>query len=436
MNNSDLKLLLVHYFIKVEKYKADLVESDDYISVLVNPKNKTQLIAIGIGELSGVEGKIFKVKEKHTSGKREAFNVLKISITEESFKDVVCVSNLKEAKAQLIKDFPKITSLEETKQEESEPDLSEEEILESLKNPNSSENKKLKKLVSSMNTQTAVSMSLMVLFCIIPIITFGLWIFLSTKVDGLAHTGIASLFFGGSNRALTIVGHQFWRIFTYGFSLHSAGIFGALIEVAIVLVLYIRLARYTEGIIGSWKYAFIMFVTYPLTGFFLSVMVPGMVFTGILGFASSTITVLGVTTWNKKSDTVTLFSKNRLILPLLVMIMYTILFKDSSDYLIIVTAAGISGSITLLFTYDYSRPDFYLAFPIIMLIGLILLPFIFLFVPSYGIAPDFVSMYTLAFYAQTGVMKTNYLNNIIYNLNGWQFSLQDINGVISLVPFK
>ncbi|AHI53105.1 rhomboid family intramembrane serine protease [Spiroplasma culicicola] len=421
ISNNDIKLSLVHYFIKVEKYKANNEFSNNYISYLINPKNRNQIIVISIGQADN-EKELKQLKESLKTAKREHIEVLNIIITDQIIENSICISSFDNIVTQLGKYYPKIVNLKEPEKDEEQ--MSEEEMLETLQNPSKSSNIKLKNLVSRMQSNSFVSMGLTLIFFVIPIVCFAFWFFIAGG-SWLQYSDVSSLFFGGTNKALTIYAGQYWRIFTYGFNTMSLGIIGFLFETIIMGAMVLKLSKYTEGIIGSWKFALIMFITYPMTGLFVSVMVPGVVFSGILGFMASVIASLGVTTWVKKNDPITLFSKNRLLMPIIIMILYALFFKSGYDLILIVAAAGIAGSMTMLFTYDYSKPDFYLAFPIIMLVGLILMPIICIFIPTYSLAPEGTTIYALIEYARHGILSVDKVNEILLKDNGWHYWIDE-----------
>ncbi|AOG60653.1 hypothetical protein SHELI_v1c07040 [Spiroplasma helicoides] len=430
ISNNDLKISLIHYLVKVEKYKVDPKLSSDFNVFLYNKNSIYQVISITVGEASlEIENKkIEKLSISLKSAKREKINVLKIAIFEGKQDGVICITSIADAKEKLKQHFAKIINLkevEETKQNDDDEELSEEELLKTLQDPNSSSNIKLKKLASRMNSNSLVSIILMIMFLLLPIICFGIGIYWAQSDPLLSSGPVSSLFFGASNKALTIIGKQFWRLFTYGFNVQNYGVIAGGLQLLLISVPCLKLSKYTEGIVGSYKFALAMFITYPLTGLFTSVLMPSYIFSGVSVFSASVIGCLAVTTWTKKNDPITLFSKNRLFFPIIILILYNFLVNDMGAMVVIIVAIGISSSITLFFTYNYSKVDFYIAFPCLIIGSIIIIPIVFWIVPTYGLAPDDISMAALLYYVRKGIFSSDYVNSIIFDDNGWKYYVQD-----------
>ncbi|QBQ07928.1 rhomboid protease GluP [Spiroplasma gladiatoris] len=440
-NDNDLKLTLVHYLVKVEKYKADASISDDFNVYLYNKKADLKVIVITIGEALENDQKLDNLISSLKITKREKIKTLKVAIYDGIQNDVACISNLDDAKLALKQYFPRITALklqtqEQSRLENDEENLSEEEILETLRNPNDSSNVKLKKLVSRMNSNSVVSILISIIFCIMPVICLGLSWFIKDNAIGVNGGAATAMFFGGTNRALTVVGQQFWRIFTYVFNAQGLGLIPALFQIFFLGFMLLKVTKYTEGIIGSWRFALIIFITYPLVGFFLSVLLPYPTFSGTLILPAMVIASLGVTTWVKKSDTITLFSKNRIIFPLILMLIYALFISgDVYDILLIVMGSGTAAALTLMFTYNYKSVDGYIALPVLMLSAAIIIPVIYLFIPAYGISPDLDTLRALLAYANNKVFSPEYLNKIIHDYNGWNYFIKSAGEGYGVYPF-
>lgn len=431
MNYNELKLCLVDYLIRVEKYKPSKLSSEK-ISYLVNKKQPHQIVVVSIGEPSESDKNLTTIKTEIKVGARERLEVLTIVISDEKIQGFVCVKDLDEAKFKLYEFFPKVKNL---KVETESQEYSDEEILEQLQDPKSSSNQKLKELITKMNGRSFVSLILSAVFFVIPILTLVFYLVIFYTKQANITDAVASLFFGGSTRALTIEGQQFWRVFTYGFNVLSDGLILGILEVILVTAFGIKIARYTEGVIGSWKFAVIVIVTYPLAGLFATVMLPNAQFSGVFVFFTSVTTILGVTTWNKKTDAVALYSKSRVIMATIILVLLLLFIKPTSEYVIVIAAAGISGSLALMFTYDYSKVDFYLAFPIIILLGLILTPFAAILIPTPALAFDANVAQALGWSAAKKIISVDGANKILNQHLGWRWYIAAENGVYYLKPF-
>ncbi|QHX36844.1 hypothetical protein [Spiroplasma sp. BIUS-1] len=422
-NFNELKLSLVHYFVKVEKYKALENFSNDYASYLVNPKAKFKIIRVTVGSPVTTDKNLNEIKETLKEQKREKIDILNIAISDSDIDiqlegTTLTVSTIDNIKTKLKPYFSKIDSLKETEKEDAEDNISDEEMIEILQDPSKSNNLKFKKAIQRMNRNTPTSLVLMAIFFIMPIITMVL----SFLWFGGGASPIIDLFFGGTNRNLTINGGQFWRIFTYGFTSNGAGFLMAIIQIIFITGATIKLARYTEGLVGSFRFALSIFITYPLAGFFVSAMIPSQtaIFSGGLGFMASVVGVLGVTTWDKKREPIQLFSKNRLVFPILCLVIYPLFLNQSSQYILIIASAAISSSIYLLTIYTKENMDKLIILPIIILAAAFLLPLTFSLINYYAPAHDLYTGNVLMLYVKQNWMSVDYANKII-DKNGWDW---------------
>ncbi|AGR41440.1 hypothetical protein [Spiroplasma taiwanense] len=430
-NFNELKLNLVNYFVKVEKYKAVEKFSSDYVSYLVNKKNQYKIIRITIGSPVSSDKNLEQLKEELKEAKRQKIQILNIAITSDKIElefegKLVIVDSVELAMKRLVKIFPKINSLEkrfknQLKEEDEDgiENISTEEVIEMLTNPSKSSNLKLKNAVARMNRHSNISIVLSLIFIIMPIVTviLSFMFFSNSSINGY----VVDLFFGGTNRNLTINGQQWWRVFTYGFTTNSGGIIFALIQIFFISGMAIKLSRYTEGLVGSIKFAAAVFITYPLAGFFVSTssVSETYIYSGSLGFLASIVGILGVTTWSKKREAIQLFSKNRLVIPIIMLVIYPLFTSSYFQYILIIASAAISTSITVLLTYDWKNSrDKLFILPIFILAACILAAFTFTFIPSFSSAHDIYSLNAISLYKQKGYISIEGANKL-FNLNGW-----------------
>ncbi|WP_339020441.1 hypothetical protein [Spiroplasma endosymbiont of Atherix ibis] len=422
-NFNELKLSLVHYFVKVEKYKTLEKFSNDYVSYLVNPKAKFKIIRVTVGSPVTTDKNLDEIKNTLKREKREKVDILNIALSD---KDVdislegitFSVSNLENIKIKLKPHFSKINSLKETNKEEEDEKISEEELIEILQNPTKSSNLKFRKAVQKMNRNTPISIILSSIFFILPIITTVLYIIWFKDSDPKA----IDLFFGATNRNLTIIGGQWWRIFTYGFTANSNGYLMAFIQIFFLTYGTLKVARYTEGLVGTFRFAIAIFITYPLTGFFVSAAIPSQtsIFSGGLGFMASVVGVLGVTTWDKKREPIQLFSKNRLFFPIIFLVLYPLILQQYQLYIMIVTSAAISSSIYLLSIYNKQNVDKLIILPIVILITAFALPLTLTLINYYIPAHDPYSSKALSYYVSKKWLSADTANKI-FRRNGWNW---------------
>ncbi|ASP28025.1 putative rhomboid-like transmembrane protein [Spiroplasma corruscae] len=426
-----LKLNLINYLVKVEKYKAIKEYSNEYVTYLHNDKKEFKILRVTIGYPVTSDGSLDKIKSSLRSGKREKINILNIAFSDEVEEIIlegitITVNSLDSIKEKLNTHFSRIVKIKDEStvnqddNEENIENLSNEELYDMLSNPSKSDNVKLKTAVARMKITTINSSILFIFFFLLPLASLLATFFYLSKLNVLP--GAIDLFFGATNRNLTNVGNQWWRIFTYGF---TANIYdGSIMSLLLILLVSgtaVKLSKYTEGLVGQWKFSVAVFVSYPLSGFFVSVLIPvsDAIFSGPFVILSSVVGVLCVTTWNKKADPITLFSKNRLFFPLIMLILFPFVLGKYNDYIIIIMGMGIAASITLLFQYNWKNKDWYLIFPLFILIAPTLVALIAIFIPVPSPALD--TKYTLTalnMYLYYNIFDHNQVNSII-EANGW-----------------
>ncbi|AGR42318.1 rhomboid-like protein [Spiroplasma diminutum] len=432
-NFNELKLSLVHYFVKVEKYKALENYSNEYVSYLINPKADYKIIRVTVGSPASSDKNLNEIKENLKTQKREKIEIINIALSDSDIEIsleglTLSVSSLETIKTKLKPYFSKIDSLRENEKEDKEEYISDEEMVEILKDPSKSSNIKFKKAIQKMNRNTPISIILVSMFFILPLVTMVLSFLWFPNINGLS----LDLFFGATNRNLTIVGQQWWRIFTYGFTANSNGAIMAFIQIIFLTGGVIKIARYTEGLIGSFRFALAIFITYPLVGFFVSAAVPDQmaVFSGGLGFMASVVGVLGVTTWDKKREPIQLFSKNRMVFPIFCLVIYPLFLGQMHLYIMIIASAAISSSIYLLSIYKKNTMDKLIIIPIVILTISFILPLTLSLISYYSPAHDPYSAITLQLYVRRNLMTSDSAN-IIFKKNGWDWFMNSDGSISS-----
>ncbi|AKU79497.1 hypothetical protein [Spiroplasma turonicum] len=420
-----LKLNLINYLIKVEKYKSQPDFSNEYATYLVNDKKEYKIIRVTIGTPVSSDANLDKIKSKIKSGKRDKINILNIVFAFEASDIVVegetlVIESIESMKIKLGKIFQRINKIVIEQDDDVEiNDLSNEELYDMLSNPSKSDNVKLKTAVARMKTPTFNSSIIFLLFFVLPIASLLIYLFYFSKYN--ISTGAIDLFFGAINRNLASVGNQWWRILTYGFSANIYGTLPTLILIFFVSSNAIKLSRYTESLVGQWKFSVATFSSYILAGFFVSTLMSGTndIFSGPLVILACVVGVLSVTTWNRKADPVVLFSKNRLIFPLILLLLFPFLVGKYNDYVIIIVGMASSASITLLFQYDWKNTDKFLILPIFILIAPFAVAFSAIFIPVASPPVDTVNTLTaLQMYYNYNIFNHEQLNNILES-NGW-----------------
>lgn len=417
----ELKINLVHYFLHVEKYKA-LSMSSENVTYLSHKTAENQLIVISLVEFD--EELITKISSDMKNAKHDKVNVLKIALSKDVARDenTIVIGEPIFYKDELKEKFPKISKLElrNTNNNDSDEAIPEEEMMEMLQHPEKAQNKELRELTAKIKQGfIPVTWLLTTLFCLLPIVSFALSYWYSAKGSSYMSNGsVVSLFFGASDRNLTILGGQWWRLFTYGFNCGPATtqVFG-LIESIVIGMLVYSTSKYVEAAVGPLKLISSVVVAYILAGF-VSTAIPSAIVGGPYAILAALVGVLGFST-AKKNSPISIISKGKLILPLIVLVIVPFFDGNMINYLMLIVAVGFSGSIMFFWNYNYKAVSFDLIAPSIILgVGLIL-PIVLIFAYSPVPAYSGEDIYTIQSYLEQNWIKDLAKGSNILHKVGW-----------------
>lgn len=416
----ELKINLVHYFLQVEKFKADKSSSEN-TTYLTSKTGNYQMIVISLVEFD--EEKISAISKTLKNAKHDKTNVLKIALfpTSKTDDNIIVISEPIFYKDELKEIFPKISKLELRKtKKDDEEDISDEEMVEMLSNPEKAQNKELRELTAKIKQGfTPITWAITILFFIVPIATYAISIWFSMKGSSYLKNGsVNALFFGASDRNLTILAGQWWRIFTYGFNSGPATSFMGLIETIILGMLIYSTSRYVEAAVGPLKLFVSIIGAYILAGLFTTAL-PNSIVGGSYVILAALVGVLGFSTAKKKSP-VSVISKGKLIVPIIVLVIVPFFDANFVNYLLLILGAGFSGSIMYFWNYNYKATSYDIIAPAITLgVGLVL-PIVLIF--AYSPVPAFsgADIYTIQSYLEQGWIKSTDKATALLNNVGWK----------------
>jgi hypothetical protein len=414
----ELKINLVHYFVASEKYKAEKGSSEN-VTYLLNKNNKHQLIVLSLIDFD--EKKIDEIAKTLKSAKHDKVEVLKIALFKTTKTDnTIVIGEPVFYKDELKELFPKLANFDLRKNKsDDEEEISDEEIAEMLSNPEKAQNKELRELTSKIKQGfTPVTWLFTILFFILPIASFALSFWFSAKGSSYLRVGVvSSLFFGGSDRNLTVLAGQWWRLLTYGFNAGTGDSFLGLIESVIVGMLIFSTSRYVEVVTGSLKLIISIMVAYVLAGFATTAL-PITVIGGSYVILAALVGVLGFSTAKKKTP-VSIISKGKLIVPVIALILLPLFDSNFMNYLLLIFGAGFSGSIMFFWNYNYKSVSFDIAAPAITLGVGIILPIVLIFAYSPIPAISEADVYTIQSYLEQGWIKTTNSGTDVLHSIGW-----------------
>jgi hypothetical protein len=431
---ANLKLGLVHFLLKLYKYKANKASSE-YVTYLENKNAQYPLIVLSTVEFDQVT--IDQLAATLRSAKHDKVNVLKIALNNDAkpAPDLIVIDNPIFYKDKLRELFPNIDKLHiEAANDvvDDNEELSPEDLSEMLSDPEHAENKELRELTAKIRSGfTPVAWILFVMFMVLPIASLALTFWYGSKGSSyLSYGSVSALVFGGSDRNLTILAGQFWRIFTFGLNGGTGSIFVAGVEVLIIGFLIYSVSKYTEAAIGSLRLFVGVFIAYVLTGLFMT-SVPKAITAGPYVILATLFSMLGFSTSRKKSP-ITVISRSKMILPGIVLLLLPLFDSNFTNYLVLIVAAGVSGSVMFLWNYNYKKVAFDLAAPLIIIGVALILPITLALSYSPIPADAGEDIYTIQTYLEIGWIKEiNTGTNVLHHIGWTQLSFApDADGVL------
>jgi len=294
-------------------------------------------------------------------------------------------------------------------------------------------NQRLKLLNGQLKNQPAIgSIILYILFIIVPVVVSFVAIFMVGYI-GLGApqqtSNVQALMFGATNYQLTMLGGQWWRFITYGLSGGGSNIVGLVMLIIIAIISFKRL-RLNELIMGTWQMLITYFLAYLLTGFFMSVfsLTPIGAMSGVnLAIITG---MIALNTGGSKSAVAT-FAKKQIIWPVIILIFLGFFGGSGYGAIALVTGFILGGIIAMLFTYNYKAVNWRLAMAILVLLAFIVIPLVFLLIPSYIPGTDFYTVHTLTAYVRMNLMSpqkaTDIADKIGWNNVSWS---KDASGIV------
>ncbi|WP_425378217.1 rhomboid family intramembrane serine protease [Spiroplasma endosymbiont of Polydrusus pterygomalis] len=423
------KLSLVDYFLKQEKYsvyKSKPRNNNNAYLYKVDSK-EFQIIKI-IDNFSGefndfiindeiINDEIVQTLKTFLNKKfqREKLTILSIILIENRSQiykddsgDVTLFVNQNNYLDRLKNYYPNITMLEKNSETESSmAEMTTEEILGVIKDPNSKLTKNLKQLSDTLSVNNlGVTWVLIALLLVIPIagIFFGEQIF---NTQGLNEKE-TQLVYGGITRDLLIWNNQWWRLWTYVlFSSNS-------LLIVLNLFMIFTVAHYVEALLGRWRLSVILLLGIPLAGLFLGAMLPNLIFGGS--------TILLAILWGSlfsynygKEDLGVLIANQRTLIIMLWLLIMPI-FLGYSYYLINFVGFFVGSAIGYGLEFNRShRVNWTMLYPVFIIVTMITVSVIALlwirYVPPYnGEVID-----ALVSYWRAGLMSRSAIEDMLNN---------------------
>jgi len=318
-------------------------------------------------------------------------------------------------------EFPQITNFAQTLEEEADSaSMAKGDFnIDDVKSPEDQQKKVAFLNLQLRNGKSLGTMLIFSLFLAIPlVIAIVSLIILRIPLNARNEIGqAASLVFGATNYQLTVLGGQWWRVLTYGFSSSTNWI--AIIMLLLMAWLSLKNLRLNEVMMGTKKILGTFFISYLLFGFFASVLSFNPI-NASLGIPLAIILGMQALNAGGSKTVLALTAKRQLFFPIILLIIISALDGQSGMNGVIanLTAFTIGGAVSMMFNYDYTKLNWRLILTCLIIIAIILIPIVMLLIPTYVPAVDDRVIYSLQFYLSAKFMNVDQANSIVDKI-GW-----------------
>ncbi|QQY77914.1 hypothetical protein JLS56_02870 [Mycoplasma mycoides subsp. capri] len=228
------------------------------------------------------------------------------------------------------------------------------------------------------------------------------------------------LAFGGTNWNLTIVGKQWWRIFTYGIApIKQNGLIVDILSLLILGTSFFSISKITEiQLANTKKLILVTILSYLILGLFSSSVLPT-IYTG--GLISTMGIFIGVLLIDVSGSTTPMakFSQAKTVVYILILIGFSFFLGDGWTGLLITGTAVILGSAFWgIFKVNIKEWAWIQYVHIFLILAILAISLTFIFLPHLTPALDQHILITLSTYYKKGWFSINSLNKIVNNI-GW-----------------
>ncbi|KIM14243.1 hypothetical protein [Mycoplasma capricolum] len=411
------KKTLENFFIKNFKYKLLKSKVNSSVSYLYSSSEKYQVIILNFDNSVSFEKEKEYVIKKVEKQVKKLVNVFHIIISEDNQLTtknnlVVLQSSIQNLKSNLEPYFNNTNLLFFNKVEDNE--LKE--------NKETSEENNIKLFTSFLenvkNNKISFSWVVLLVLVLIPSILqiIGYFI-LETNPNS---KNILILTFGGTNWSLTIVGKQWWRIFSYGIAPIKQN--GLIIDILSLLILgtsFFSISKITEiQLANTKKLSLVIILSYLVLGLFSSSVLPTIYTGGIISTMGIFIGALLIDV-SGSSTPVAKFGQAKAVVCILLLIGFSFFLGDGWTGLLITGTAIILGSAFWgIFKFNIKEWNWIQYVHILLILAILVISLTFILLPHLTPALDQHILLTLSTYYKKGWFSIHNLNKIVNNI-GW-----------------
>jgi len=244
-------------------------------------------------------------------------------------------------------EFPQITSFQETLEAEnsdSQPMTKGDFNIEDVKSPEEQQKKVAFLNLQLRNGKSFGTMLIFSLFLVIPLL-IGITSIILFRIPLNAPADVgerSALVFGATTYQLTILGGQWWRILTYGFS--SSSNILSIIMLGVMIFMALTRLRLNEVMMGTGKLIGTFFISYLLLGFFISVLSFSPV-SSSLGVPLAILLGMQALNAGGSKTVLALTAKRQLIFPIIFLFVINLLISGVNSLMVNLSAFVIGGAV-------------------------------------------------------------------------------------------
>ncbi|AEM68857.1 hypothetical protein [Mycoplasma putrefaciens] len=425
------KKLLEDFFIS--NYNTKLLKSkvNSSVSYLYSSANQYQVIVINFDQTISMDKELEYVVKKMQKSLDKPVQVFMIIIDKDGNNDLIEKPNTKilYSTIQNLKDnlepfFDKTNLLNfdvenDTVQQKDQSKTQEASLEENLKTLN-------KFLDSFKNNKITFSWIILILLIIIPIVLqiASYFIFKEEFRTREIDTKAVPLIFGATNWELTILGGQWWRIFSYGLApmQPSNSLFFDILTTLIVGTIFFNITKMAEiGFANLLKLSFTSIISYLILGLFASSVLPTTYTGGMLSTVGIFLGMLLMDASGQQTP-VAKFSQAK-AWTYIIMIIALSFFLGLGFNGLLITGIGmvLSSAIIGLLKTPVKKWSWMEIILVLLIIAIVVTSLVFLFLPILIPAVDTNILATLSLYFKKKVFSLEKINQITRQI-GWQGS--------------
>ncbi|WP_031543124.1 hypothetical protein [Mesoplasma photuris] len=420
-NYTDVKSALKTYFQKELKYKVYKSKVNDKVIYFYNKFNHIKVIKLVDDSSTSLENNELDYIIKQVSDNSSKTKVMKITISESASSNVEEIGDeiLVTADAKTIYDelepyFDSIAKLSISKVSDGLKREQESSLADSDKNDE--QLNYFQKFMTDIKTnKVTISWGLLLLFVILPTI-FSVIGAMSPELRLFPES--SKLVFGGTTYSLSILGGQWWRIFTWGFAPITTNLLMSILFLFIVGVALFRTSKIAENKLKPLKFGISFLLSYVLLGLFASSVLPGVIMSGPLPILGILIGMTAMSSSGEKTP-VARWAKYKMIWPMVIIVFITLFTGQWMDLTLVLSGLILGSAFVGLTKVNLKEWNWTYSILILIILAFVVVIMVFLIMDHYIPAQDMNVVVALKYYANNNLFGGVDGANAILEKIGW-----------------